>query len=105
LGDKNRECTYTPLKVEKYRSRVSGPLLDRIDIHVDVPPVKYKELIGESMGESSQPIRRRVNMARKIQLKSFSNMEIHSNSQMTPHGWSESTLSPIARDLGCLRLR
>jgi len=63
---------------------VSGPLLDRIDIHVDVPPVKYKELTGESMGESSQPIRRRVNMARKIQLKRFSNMEIHSNSQMTP---------------------
>ena len=84
LGDKNRECTCTPLKVEKYRSRVSGPLLDRIDIHVDVPPVKYKELTGESMGESSQPIRRRVNMARKIQLKRFSNMEIHSNSQMTP---------------------
>ncbi|MGH7900911.1 MAG: YifB family Mg chelatase-like AAA ATPase [Thermodesulfobacteriota bacterium] len=83
-GDPLKECTCSPLLIQKYRARVSGPLLDRIDIHIDVPPVKYRELASEDKGETSSDIRRRVNSAREIQKNRFERMKIHSNSQMSP---------------------
>ena len=70
--------------IQKYRAKVSGPLLDRIDIHIEVPPVRYKELSGEDKGETSSDIRKRVNAARGIQKGRFGKMKIHSNSQMPP---------------------
>jgi magnesium chelatase family protein len=61
--------------VTKYQKRISGPLLDRIDIHIEVPRVDYEKLSGDRMGESSESIRARVQAARNIQLERFSNIE------------------------------
>ncbi len=70
-GDPNHTCSCTTLQIQKYISKISGPLLDRIDIQIEVPAVKYKELSGEPTGESSQAIRERVNCARQSQLDRF----------------------------------
>lgn len=80
--DTQHECTCSPLMIQRYRSRISGPLLDRIDIHVEVPAVKYRELTSRSPGETSEAIRDRVNRARQIQLARFSGAGIFSNAQM-----------------------
>jgi len=69
--DPRKECVCTPSQIQKYMSKISGPLLDRIDIHIEVPAVKYKELSGKSTGESSIAIRERVKKAREIQLRRF----------------------------------
>jgi magnesium chelatase family protein len=76
--EEDRSCTCTPYQVQKYRSKISGPLLDRIDIHIEVPRVDYKTLTSTEVGESSQVIRARVNRAREMQQErgpgnSFSN--------------------------------
>jgi len=70
-GDPQRECTCTPFQVQKYRARISGPLLDRIDMHIEVPPVKYQELAGDKEEESSLTIRARVQKARDLQRERF----------------------------------
>ncbi len=70
-GDPNHTCTCTPLQIQKYMSKISGPLLDRIDIQIEVPAVKYKELSGEPTGEPSKAIRERVNRARRVQWDRF----------------------------------
>ncbi|MBI5213020.1 MAG: YifB family Mg chelatase-like AAA ATPase [Nitrospirae bacterium] len=82
LGDSRHQCTCTPRMINRYRSRVSGPLLDRIDIHVDVPAVPYKELSNEHAGEKSEVIRQRVAEARERQLKRFKGERIFANGQM-----------------------
>lgn len=71
LGDTARECRCSPGQIEKYRQRISGPLLDRIDLHVDVPAVDYRELRSESRGETSEAIRARVTAARAMQLERY----------------------------------
>ncbi len=83
FGDQQMECSCTPIQINKYRAKVSGPLLDRIDIHVEVPPVKYKELSDDAGGESSSVIKERVNSAREIQKRRFKGKGIYSNSQMS----------------------
>lgn len=70
-SDPNKECTCSPPAIQKYMSKISGPLLDRIDIHIEVPAVKYKELSAENSGEKSELIRERVSSARNIQLERF----------------------------------
>jgi magnesium chelatase family protein len=70
-GDLAHECTCTPMQIQKYMSRISGPLMDRIDIHIEVPAVKFKDLSGQPTGEHSRVIRDRVNKARKVQLQRF----------------------------------
>jgi len=70
-GDPAHECSCSPLQIQKYMARISGPLLDRIDIHIEVPAVKFKELSGQPTGEHSSAIRERVNIARKVQLERF----------------------------------
>jgi magnesium chelatase family protein len=82
LTDPQKECTCTPLQIQRYRSKVSGPLLDRIDIQVEVPGLRYQELASKDAGESSNTIRERVNQARKIQLQRFEKTKIHANAQM-----------------------
>ncbi len=67
FGDSKRECRCNPRQVENYRQRISGPLLDRIDIHVEVPLVEYKELASSEKGEKSAQIRERVIAARAVQ--------------------------------------
>jgi magnesium chelatase family protein len=71
LGNPYQQCTCTPAQIQKYMGKISGPLLDRIDIHIEVPAVKYTELVGKSSGETSAQIRERVIKAREIQLKRF----------------------------------
>ncbi len=83
LGSKLKECLCTTVAVQKYRSRVSGPLLDRIDIQIEVPPVPFGELTAALEGESSEKIRVRVLKAREIQKKRFGELKIHANAQMT----------------------
>ncbi|MEP0828004.1 MAG: YifB family Mg chelatase-like AAA ATPase [bacterium] len=71
FGDSSHECNCTTASIQRYMSRISGPLMDRIDIHINVPSVKFKELSAETSGEKSEAIRNRVNMARRIQLERF----------------------------------
>jgi magnesium chelatase family protein len=73
--DPFKDCTCTQPMIQKYMSRVSGPLLDRIDIHIEVLPVKYKELTSETGGEKSHTIRERVERARKVQLNRFAHIK------------------------------
>ena len=80
--DPQHECTCTQLAIQRYRSRISGPLLDRIDIHIEVPAVKYRELTDRSAGEASEAIRGRVNAARTAQLARFQGLSIFCNAQM-----------------------
>jgi magnesium chelatase family protein len=83
FGDGRHQCTCTPGQIHRYRHRVSGPLLDRIDIHVEVPSVPYKELSNDHSGERSEDIRKRVVAARDIQLDRFRNdKRIYSNGKM-----------------------
>jgi magnesium chelatase family protein len=85
-NDPTRECRCTPPQIQRYIGRISGPLLDRIDIHIDVPAVKFKELRAKDApeGESSEKIRERVMKARARQLERFANEGIYSNASMTP---------------------
>ena len=84
-GDLKRECRCGPAVIQKYRQRISGPLLDRIDLHVDVPAVDYKTLSSKEQTESSTIIRERVEKARAIQRERFkSERGVHSNAAMTP---------------------
>ncbi len=83
-GSKEKECTCTPQAIQKYMGKISGPLLDRIDIHVEVTPVKYEKLQGNEKIETSAKIKERVDKARKIQQNRYKELEIHSNSQLTP---------------------
>lgn len=71
LGSSYKECTCTPAQIRKYRAKISGPLLDRIDLQVEVDGVKYDELADESGGESSADIKKRVERARSIQRERF----------------------------------
>ncbi len=75
-------CSCSITSIQRYRGKISGPLLDRIDIHIEVPAVKYEELSSLPTGEHSADIRKRVNNARKIQLERFRKTKIFSNSQM-----------------------
>ncbi len=78
-----KECHCTPIQIKKYLSKISGPLLDRIDIHIEVPSIEYKEFSSNSVGEASSKIRERVEKARKIQLERFKNSKIYCNCNMT----------------------
>jgi magnesium chelatase family protein len=84
-GDMQHRCTCSPQSVQRYMARVSGPLLDRIDLHVEVPAVRYKDMVDGRAGEPSEAIRERVRRARQIQLERFANRpEVHANAHMTP---------------------
>jgi magnesium chelatase family protein len=82
----SRECKCSPIQIQRYVGKISGPLMDRIDIHVDVPAVKFNELRGRGVpeGETSEAIRERVKAARDVQLERFSTEGIFSNSAMSP---------------------
>lgn len=82
-GDPSRRCTCTPNQIQKYLGKISGPMLDRFDIHIEVPTVKYDELESNHKSESSKVIRARVNKARQIQLERYKNKNIFSNSELS----------------------
>jgi magnesium chelatase family protein len=82
LGDSKRECTCSFLQVRRYRTKISGPLMDRIDIHLEVPSVPYKDLSATSDNGSSAEILARVLNAREFQNKRFQETKIYANSDM-----------------------
>lgn len=83
-GSQEKQCSCKPEQIKKYINRISGPLLDRIDIHMEVNKVKYNELESKRKIETSQEIRNRVNQARKIQLERYQEESIFLNSELTP---------------------
>jgi magnesium chelatase family protein len=82
FGDPGKECTCTPVQIQRYRSHISGPLLDRIDLHIEVPAVKYKDLGVETSGEPSDVIRERVKAARNRQAARLADSNLFANAQM-----------------------
>ena len=84
FGHPTKECTCSQNAVHKYLNRISGPMLDRLDLHVEVPPVDYKYLSGDMKEESSAVIRERVNKARKIQTERYKGTGITCNARLTP---------------------
>jgi magnesium chelatase family protein len=82
-SDPNNECNCTIPQIQRYRSKISGPLMDRIDIHIEVPAVKYRDLASRETGESSREMKRRIDAARRIQLNRFKGLKIYCNAQMT----------------------
>ena len=82
FGDSRRQCTCTPTQVNRYRSRISGPLLDRLDLQVEVSKVDYEDLSSTENSETSAEIKKRVNKTRKLQLERYKDYNIYSNSQL-----------------------
>ena len=83
-GSKDKECTCSPEAISRYIGKISGPLLDRIDIQIEVTPVKYQKLESSSKVENSEEIKKRVDKARKIQLDRYKKYGIFSNSELSP---------------------
>jgi magnesium chelatase family protein len=79
-----KECKCTETSIKRYIGKVSGPLLDRIDIQVEVNSVKYANLVSNKAEETSEIIRARVNKARQIQFERYKNLNINSNAELTP---------------------
>ena len=83
-GSKDKECKCTPEAIARYMGKISGPLLDRIDIQIEVTPVKYQKIASDERIETSETIKQRVDNARKIQLERYKEHGIFSNSELTP---------------------
>ena len=85
FGDPHHACACAPVGVQRYLARVSGPLLDRIDLHLEVPAVKYRALAGEEGGEPSAAVRERVDRARVVQRERFVRRPgVYANAHMAP---------------------
>ena len=83
FGDPRKECTCTPVQIQRYQSRLSGPPLDRIDLHVEVPPVRVEDIQRTEPGESSAAVKERVNAPRRIQTLRFAeDQTIYCNARM-----------------------
>jgi magnesium chelatase family protein len=83
-GDSHHQCTCDAYAVHNYRAKISGPLLDRIDIQIEVPAIRYRELSAEETAEPSSEIRQRVETARQLQRKRYAADSMHCNAQLTP---------------------
>ena len=83
LGSREKQCRCTPREIKSYISRISGPLLDRIDMHVSMDEVHYEEMTAQRTGESSEQVRVRVNAARKIQQQRYADSGIYCNASLT----------------------
>src|SRR5256886_10169046 len=84
LGDRIRPCVCSPAQIQRYRTRVSGPLLDRIDLHVEVPAVPFRDLAADERGEESVSVRERVVSARARQVERYHGSGAHNNAQLRP---------------------
>jgi len=94
------DCTCSPSAVNRYQRRVSGPLMDRIDVFVEVPPVEYEKLVDDGPSEDSQLMRQRVERARQTQRERFSDCEFLCNSEMGPaEVWKFCPLDDTAKGL------
>lgn len=83
-GDPRRKCTCNPIQIERYMSKISGPLLDRIDIHLEVPPVPFREMTDDRPGTASGDMRSQVIKAREIQRQRFGTDRTKVNGRMSP---------------------
>jgi magnesium chelatase family protein len=83
FGDLRRACRCTPQQIRQYQSRISGPLLDRIDVHIEVPSVRYRDLAGKYTGESSAIVKERINGARTRQRQRFGDQKTRLNARMS----------------------
>jgi predicted ATPase with chaperone activity len=99
-GDSLKPCTCAPVVVTKYQKRISGPLLDRIDIHIEVPRVDYEKLSGNKVNESSDAIRKCVQAARNIQQTRFTNPD----ARLSKKGSSNDIISNADMRIGEIRL-
>ena len=96
----SRECSCTPHQIQKYLSRISGPLLDRIDIHIEAPSLEYRDMADETSSESSKDIRARVEKARRVQEERFKGRKIYCNARMGTKDVREfCRLEPAGREL------
>ncbi len=84
FGSKEKECKCKPEQIRKYINKISGPLLDRIDIHIEVAGIKFSKLQSNKKVENSKEIKNRVNKARKIQIERYKEYNIYSNAELTP---------------------
>jgi magnesium chelatase family protein len=84
FGDPVKECRCTAGEITRYQKRISGPLLDRIDIYIDVPRVEYEKLVDDRLGEGSKEVQARVEATRQIQRERFQETKILWNAEMTP---------------------
>jgi magnesium chelatase family protein len=99
-GDTQRACSCRQDQVQRYLQRISGPLLDRIDIHIEVPRLKHEELMGQSTGEPSKAIRHRVNAARNVQQQRFTGAGFYTNAAMQSRQLRQfCPLTPEVREL------
>jgi len=92
----HRACRCTPQQIRQYRSKISGPLLDRIDIHIEVPAIRYREMTGRTASESSAEVRERINRARRIQERRFEGQDTLCNARMSARQLKASC--PIGED-------
>ncbi len=83
-GDPRRQCHCNPLQIERYTSRISGPLLDRLDIHIEVPPVPFRELSDQAVGTTSEMMKASVVAAREVQQRRFGKGSLRLNGRMLP---------------------
>ena len=83
-GTNDNKCHCSETAISNYMGKLSGPLLDRIDLHIEVKPVEYEKISSEEKGETSKEIKKRVDKARKIQLERYKNLNIYSNGELTP---------------------
>lgn len=83
-GAKDKNCSCTETQISRYINKISGPMLDRIDIHIEVEAVDYEKLESSQKGETSEEIRKRVNKARKVAQERYKEYGIYSNSELTP---------------------
>jgi magnesium chelatase family protein len=100
FGDPRRECRCTQTQIQNYRNKISGPLLDRIDIHIEVPAMRYQELSSLQKGEPSAALRERIMQARRVQQQRFRGLKrVHSNAAMGPKQIQKfCTLQPDAQE-------
>ena len=99
-GHPTKPCFCSKNKIERYLSKVSGPILDRIDIHIEVPPINFEEFSSDTCGEKSPEIASRIIKAREVQLKRYSGKNIFSNAKMPQSALKEvCVLTPEARNI------
>jgi magnesium chelatase family protein len=84
LGDRLRPCICSAVQIQRYRARISGPLLDRLDLHIEVPAVPFRDLAADGQGEKSEAIRNRVIAARTLQIQRYRHSRVYCNAQLRP---------------------
>ncbi len=82
ISDPKRECVCSPFQIQRYQNKISGPLLDRIDLHVEVPRVEFEKLSQMKEGENSETVRKRVQKARNIQIERLKSYDLNNNAEM-----------------------